>query len=112
DLDREGAEIRAPRAGMGRSRHAHRRRLRRREMATVTSQLAIDVQPPAARITLNRPERRNALSLTLMQELIAALEDVSATADVRAIVLAGAGPAFSAGHDLSEMIGREPVFYE
>ncbi len=47
-----------------------------------------------------------------MQELIAALEDVSATADVRAIVLAGAGPAFSAGHDLSEMIGREPAFYE
>jgi enoyl-CoA hydratase/carnithine racemase len=81
-------------------------------MAIATTQLEIDVRPPAARITLNRPERRNALSLGLMEELVAALEQASATPDVRAIVIAGAGPAFSAGHDLSEMIGREPVFYD
>ena len=81
-------------------------------MATATSQLLIDVEPPKARITLNRPERRNALSLALMQELIAALESASATPGVRAIVLAGAGPAFSAGHDLGEMIDRDAAFYE
>jgi enoyl-CoA hydratase/carnithine racemase len=65
-----------------------------------------------ARITLNRPEKRNALSLELMEELIAALESVGADTDVRAIVLAGAGPAFSAGHDLGEMVGQELPFYQ
>jgi len=64
----------------------------------------------AARIVLNRPEKRNALSLELMEEVIAALRDASARRDTRAIVIEGAGPAFSAGHDLSEMIGREREF--
>jgi enoyl-CoA hydratase/carnithine racemase len=66
---------------------------------------------PAARVTLNRPERRNALSLELMEELIAALTTLGAS-DARAIVIEGAGPAFSAGHDLSEMIGRDLPFYQ
>jgi enoyl-CoA hydratase/carnithine racemase len=60
----------------------------------------------AARIVLNRPEKRNALSLELMEEMVAALHEASAQRDVRAIVIEGAGPAFSAGHDLSEMIGQ------
>ncbi len=64
----------------------------------------------AARILLNRPEKRNALSLEVMEEMIAALAEVSAQDGVRAIVIEGAGPAFSAGHDLSEMIGREREF--
>ena len=67
---------------------------------------------PAARITLNRPEKRNALSLDLMDELIRALRAVGESTDVRAVVIEGAGPVFSAGHDLSEMIGRDPAFYE
>jgi enoyl-CoA hydratase/carnithine racemase len=57
-------------------------------------------------ITLNRPERRNALSLSLMQELIACLDEMSGEANVRAIILAAAGQVFSAGHDLGEMVGR------
>jgi enoyl-CoA hydratase/carnithine racemase len=65
----------------------------------------------AARLVLNRPEKRNALSLELMEEMIAALRDVSAERAHRAIVIEGAGPAFSAGHDLSEMIGREEAFF-
>jgi enoyl-CoA hydratase/carnithine racemase len=65
----------------------------------------------AARITLNRPDKRNALSLELMEELIAALREVSARDSVRAIVIEGAGPAFSAGHDLSEMIDRDEAFF-
>jgi len=65
----------------------------------------------AARITLNRPERRNALSLELIEELIAALREASAQPGTRVIVIEGAGPAFSAGHDLSEMIGRDEAFY-
>ena len=66
----------------------------------------------AATITLNRPEKRNALSLELMEELIAAFEAVGADRDVRAIVVEGAGPAFSAGHDLGEMVARDTAFYE
>ena len=64
----------------------------------------------AARIVLNRPEKRNALSLELMDEMITALREVSAQPVNRAIVIEGAGPAFSAGHDLSEMIDREREF--
>jgi enoyl-CoA hydratase/carnithine racemase len=82
-------------------------------MATVTREhLLVSIEPPAARITLNRPEKRNALSLALMEELISALEEVSAAPDVRAIVIEGAGPAFSAGHDLGEMVGRDAEFYD
>jgi enoyl-CoA hydratase/carnithine racemase len=67
---------------------------------------------PAAFITLNRPDKRNALSLDLIEELLATLRCVSARAGVRAIVLEGAGPAFSAGHDLSEMIDRDVAFFQ
>jgi enoyl-CoA hydratase/carnithine racemase len=67
---------------------------------------------PAATITLNRPEKRNALSLELMEELISALEAVGADTEIRAIVVEGAGPAFSAGHDLGEMVGRDTAFYD
>jgi enoyl-CoA hydratase/carnithine racemase len=64
------------------------------------------------RITLNRPEKRNALSLELMEELIEALRTVAADPEARTIVVDGAGPAFSAGHDLSEMVGRDLAFYQ
>jgi enoyl-CoA hydratase/carnithine racemase len=66
----------------------------------------------SARITLNRPEKRNALSLELMAELIRALESIGADPESRTIVVEGAGPAFSAGHDLSEMVGRDLGFYQ
>src|SRR5919205_199995 len=74
--------------------------------------ILVSEEGPAARITLNRPEKRNALSLELMQEVVAALESLAQSADVRAVVIEGAGPAFSAGHDLSEMVGRDAAFYE
>jgi enoyl-CoA hydratase/carnithine racemase len=64
------------------------------------------------RLTLNRPARRNAMSLDLMLEAIAALEALSADPGCRVIVVAGNGPAFSAGHDLSEMRDRERRFYD
>ena len=60
-----------------------------------------------ASITMNRPERRNALSLAMMTELIDALRTLAAQPQTRVIVLAGNGPAFSAGHDLREMTGRD-----
>lgn len=61
---------------------------------------------PIGVITLNRPERRNALSLDLMLELIACLDTMGRETSIRAIILAAAGKVFSAGHDLSEMVGR------
>jgi len=67
---------------------------------------------PAVRVTLNRPEKRNALSLELMEQLIATLRRVSAEPATRAIVLEANGPAFSAGHDLGEMVGRDAPFFQ
>lgn len=61
---------------------------------------------PIGVITLNRPERRNALSLDLMLELIACLDSMGRETSLRAIILAAVGKVFSAGHDLSEMVGR------
>jgi enoyl-CoA hydratase/carnithine racemase len=78
---------------------------------TTYRSLIVNVEAPAARITLNRPQKRNALSLELMGEVIAALHELSAQEGVRAIVIEGAGPAFSAGHDLAEMIGRDDAFF-
>jgi enoyl-CoA hydratase/carnithine racemase len=66
---------------------------------------------PLGVITLNRPDRRNALSLDLMLELIGALDQLAANPSVRAVVLASTGKAFSSGHDLSEMVGRTIVDY-
>jgi enoyl-CoA hydratase/carnithine racemase len=57
-------------------------------------------------VTLNRPDRRNALSLDLMLELIDCLDEIGAGTSIRAVVLAAAGKVFSSGHDLSEMVGR------
>ena len=62
------------------------------------------------RITLNRPKRRNALSLEVMQEVIDALRQVHPAS--RVVILDAAGPAFSAGHDLGEMIDRPGDFYD
>lgn len=66
----------------------------------------VDDTPPAVILTLNRPEQRNALSTGLMRELIKALNEQSARPECRVIILRGAGPAFSAGHDLRELHNR------
>jgi enoyl-CoA hydratase/carnithine racemase len=58
-------------------------------------------------VTLNRPERRNALSLELMRELLDAFDELGRHPQVRAVILAAAGSVFSSGHDLSEMTGRD-----
>ena len=75
-------------------------------MNTNYENLLIETNDHIARITMNRPERRNALSLGLMQEMIACVREVGNNQDIHAVILAGAGPAFSAGHDLSEMTNR------
>ncbi len=57
-------------------------------------------------ITLNRPERRNPLSLEVMLNLIDYLEQFARNPGIRAVVIASTGKVFSAGHDLSELVGR------
>ncbi|HEY1239501.1 MAG TPA: enoyl-CoA hydratase [Bryobacteraceae bacterium] len=64
-----------------------------------------------AGVTLNRPERRNALSLELMLELIACLEEIGRDTAVRVVILRGAGKVFCSGHDLSQMTGRNITEY-
>jgi len=60
------------------------------------------------RLTLNRPAQRNALSVGLMAALAKALDRAAENRNVRVVVIAAAGPAFSAGHDLRELRGLPP----
>ncbi len=64
-----------------------------------------------ATITMNRGEKRNPLSIAMMSALIETLDKLGARHEVRAVILTGAGVAFSAGHDLAEMRGRDLDFY-
>jgi enoyl-CoA hydratase/carnithine racemase len=64
-----------------------------------------------ASVTMNRPAQRNALSEAHMAELIDALRRIGAAREARVVVLAGNGPAFCAGHDLREMVGRDLAAY-
>ena len=64
-------------------------------------------QGPIRTLTLNRPERRNALTPEMQYELIAALEAAAASPSVRVVVLTGAGEAFCAGLDLTALEGMQ-----
>ena len=72
-----------------------------------TTLLTVEREGAIATLTLNRPEQRNALSLALMSEVMEALGELRDDAETRVVILAGAGPAFCAGHDLGEMVGRD-----
>lgn len=56
-----------------------------------------------ATVTLNQPERRNSLSMALLEALSEVLEQIAGDGNVRVVVLAAAGKVFCAGHDLREM---------
>lgn len=75
-------------------------------MTETLEYLLVEDALPAAIITLNRPQQLNPLSTGLMKELASELERQAARPEVRAIVLKGAGRAFSAGHDLKEMMDK------
>jgi enoyl-CoA hydratase/carnithine racemase len=68
--------------------------------------LLVEGSDGTAVVTLNRPEKRNALSLEVMRELLAAFEAIGTERSIKAVILRGLGPAFSAGHDLREMLER------
>jgi len=83
------------------------------EPATMPSDLLLEAREGVAYLTLNRPEKRNALSRELLARLEEMLTEVAADAAVRVVVLAARGPVFCAGHDLGEMVGcPEPAYRE
>ncbi len=64
------------------------------------------VEAQVATLTLNRPRQYNAISVAMLEELQAALQRIAADTQIRAVVIAGAGAAFSGGHDLKEMMAN------
>src|SRR6185503_14377687 len=69
--------------------------------------ILVDASDGLTTVTMNRPERRNALSEAHMRELLDALGRVAEDRDTRAVVLAANGPVFSAGHDFADMVERD-----
>lgn len=75
-------------------------------VAAVSPLLAREIVGDVAVLTLNRPRARNSLSEGLISELHTALDELREDARARAVVIAAAGTAFSAGHDLKELTAR------
>lgn len=86
------------------------RNLKLETMSMSYNSILLSVENLIARITLNKPERRNALSLEMMTEITECLRSMSS--DVRAVIINGAGPIFSSGHDLNELKGKSSERYK
>jgi enoyl-CoA hydratase len=68
-----------------------------------------EVDNRIAIVTLNRPEKRNALNWPILADMSAALKEAERDKNIRVIILKGAGPCFCAGHDLGETMGDAPL---
>jgi len=69
--------------------------------------LIVEKRGPVVRITVNRPEKMNALNVRTREELLAAFEEIGADREIRVVVITGAGDkAFIAGADISEFSGN------
>ncbi len=71
--------------------------------------ILVEAQPGYRLITLNRPERLNALTVEMAEALSAALDAAAAEESCRALLLTGAGRAFCAGQDLTAIVGKAPA---
>jgi enoyl-CoA hydratase/carnithine racemase len=80
-------------------------------MSVATPTLIKETKGEVARLTLNRPEKRNALSWELLREVDAALARIAEDKGVRVLVIAANGPVFCSGHDLGEMTGCSEESY-
>ena len=69
--------------------------------------IRLDETGPVARLTLSWPEKRNALSIQMMEEITHGLKALAGNPDVRVVILGAAGSAFSAGHFLAEMVDKD-----
>jgi enoyl-CoA hydratase/carnithine racemase len=75
-------------------------------IAAMADEILTSVVDGIATVTMNRPERRNAMNGALLSGLRAAFDDLDGRRDVRVVVVRGAGPAFCSGMDLKEMEAR------
>ena len=73
--------------------------------------ILFEISDRIAHVTMNQPDRRNALSVKHMQDLIDCFGTIGKNRDIAVVILDGSGPAFCAGHDLSELIGETAKFY-
>jgi enoyl-CoA hydratase/carnithine racemase len=80
-------------------------------IASPPAELLVEASGGIVRLTLHRPDKRNALSQALLGQLDAALDSLAGDASTRVVVLAGSGPVFCSGHDLGEMVGRSEADY-
>jgi 2-(1,2-epoxy-1,2-dihydrophenyl)acetyl-CoA isomerase len=78
-------------------------------MTTTSQVVLLDVSNNVATITLNRPEKLNALSAELMDVLPGMAQQVADDKEVRCVILTGAGRGFCAGGDIGGMLGREAI---
>jgi len=62
---------------------------------------------PIGWLTLNRPDKRNALSLNVMNNMLNKLKIIARDHDIHVVVISGKGPAFCAGHNLKDMVGPD-----
>lgn len=70
-------------------------------------QVLVDIAGDLATVTLNRPDRRNSLSESMLRDLGAAIARAAEPPAVRAVIIAAAGPVFSSGHDFADMVDRD-----
>ena len=68
----------------------------------MTDQLLVEPGDSHVRLTLNRPDKRNALSIALRDDISDALDDIAGDGSMKCVVITGAGSVFCAGFDLSE----------
>lgn len=71
-----------------------------------TPYVLVERSGPLARVILDRPERRNPLSLQMMREATAAIRELGTDRSCGVVVITGSGPALSAGHEIGEMVER------
>jgi enoyl-CoA hydratase/carnithine racemase len=72
----------------------------------MAGELLVESHEGVIRLTLNRPDKRNALSFALLTELEQTLESIAGDTTARVVVVGARGPVFCSGHDLTEMVGR------
>src|SRR4051812_32254289 len=70
--------------------------------------LTLEIADGVAALTLNRPDKRNALNLEMCNDLKAAVDAIAADTQARVVLVAGNGPSFCAGADLKERDGKTP----
>jgi len=72
--------------------------------------ILVEKHDPVGIITLNRPEKLNAMNLEMKNEMSDALSEMKTDDDIRAVILTGAGRAFSSGHDNDDPLENMPEF--